>query len=104
MTRRPRTLPQRMAWLLVGGAGWFPVRRQAPELTRPAARPERALTERRFADAVAAFTALRPHLGGRGDLFLKHPVFGDLTYDEFALFHVRHTNHHRKQIVERLAP
>ena len=103
MERRPRSMPQRVAWMIVGGTGWFPVRRQAPESTRPQARPERAATEKKLREAVAAYVALRPTLAGRSDLFLKHPVFGDLTYDEFAHFHVRHVNHHRKQLLERLS-
>ena len=102
MERRPRSMPQRIEWMFVGGLGWFPVKRQAPEPTRPQARPDRAATEKKLREAVAAYVALRPTLAGRTDLYLKHPVFGDLTYDEFGHFHMRHVNHHRKQLVKRL--
>lgn len=103
MTRRPRTPFQRVANMLVLGLRWFPVRRQAPEMTRPAARPERAATEAKLRAACADYLAMQQRLGHRaGDMFLKHPVLGDLTIDEFARFHVSHAMHHRKQIVERM--
>ena len=102
MTRRPRSPFQRIAWLIVGSTGWFPGRRIAPEPTRPSTRPDRAATEQRLRNAAVAYASLRPALGGRTDVFLKHPVFGDLTYDEYSRFHFRHVHHHRKQLIERL--
>ena len=103
MTRRPRSMVQRVANVLVLGLGYFPSGRKAPETTLPSARPDRAATEARLRAACATFADVRRKLAHRpGDLFLKHPVLGDLTVDEFMRFHVRHAAHHRKQIVERL--
>ena len=103
MTRRPRSMVQRVASFLVLSLGWFPVRRQAPESTRPATRPDRAATEAKLKDACTRLIELEKTLAHRsGDLFLKHPVLGDLTIGEFNRFHVRHAEHHRKQVVARL--
>ena len=101
MTRRPRTLFQVGAWFVVSRTGWFGPKRKAPPTTIPGASPERSSTESKLKKGIAAFAALGPSLAGRTDVFLKHPVFGDLTYDEFSLFHCRHAAHHRKQIVTR---
>jgi hypothetical protein len=104
MTRRPLGMPQRVAQAVVLRMGWFPGRRVAPETTRPQAHPDRAATEAKLRRAVDAFLELeRTLLPARAtDLFLKHPVLGDLTFAEFMCFHVRHAEHHRKQMVERL--
>ncbi len=104
MRRRPRSVAQRLAHVALLGVGWFPRGRKAPETTRPAARPDRAATERRLRAGVEAFLDLERRLvpARASDLFLKHPVLGDLTLPEFMRFHVRHAQHHRKQIVARL--
>lgn len=104
MTRRPRTGPEVVAKFFVFNFGWFPGRPQAPKATVPAPQPERAATEAKVRDAIARFLELERRLlpARAGDLFLKHPRFGDLTLPEFMHFHVRHAVHHRKQIVERL--
>lgn len=104
MERRPRSLVQRAAGVAVLNLGFFPPGRKAPETTLPATRPDRAATEAKLRDAWAAFTGLEKTLVQRkNDLFLKHPVLGDLTLAEFKVFHHRHAAHHRAQIVERLA-
>lgn len=103
MTRRPRNLAQVAAWTFISRTGRFPVRRQAPESALPGAAPDPAATTRRLRAAAALFLELEGKLvQRRDDLFVKHPVFGDLTLTEFMIFHVRHAEHHRRQIVERL--
>jgi uncharacterized protein DUF1569 len=105
MQRRPRTLAQVVFWQVVLNTGWFGPRRRAPETSLPESHPERAATEAKLRDAVARFTqAADALLPGRArDLFLKHPVLGDLTIEEWQTFHVRHTAHHRRQLIRRLA-
>jgi hypothetical protein len=100
MQRRPLTPRERVAKFLVLGIGFFPRGRKAPETALPAERPDRATTERRLKDAVAAFQELeRTLLPARAsDLFVKHPVFGDLTLGEWMYFHRRHAAHHAKQV------
>lgn len=102
MTRRPRSLPQTMAWHWVATTGYFGPPRRAPEMTLPGVSPDRAATETRLRTGVAAFVTLeRELLPARArDLFVKHPVFGDLTLPEFMTFHVRHAEHHARQIRE----
>jgi hypothetical protein len=104
MRRRPHTPRQRIFKLIVFGTGFFPPGRKAPETALPAQRPERAATERRLEDAVAAFLELeRTLLPARAnDLFVKHPIFGDLTISEWMRFHSRHAAHHAKQVRARV--
>lgn len=104
MRRRHRTPPQLVARTIVLGAGWFPVRRRAPASALPPTRPDRPATERKLRESVARFETLaRELLPARAhDLFAKHPVFGDLTIEEWMRFHVVHTEHHRKQLVSRI--
>jgi hypothetical protein len=75
--------PLVVSYVMVLRVGWVPGRWRAPELSRPAARPARA--------------------EGRGaDLFVKHPVLGDLTLPEWLRFHAWHCAHHARQIRTRL--
>ncbi len=104
MRRRPLLPIQRVAKLLVLGMGWFPVRRQAPASALPPPEPDRTATEAQLRDGVRDFERVMAELlPARGaDLFLKHPVFGDLTIAEWMRFHVVHTEHHRKQLMRSL--
>lgn len=104
MRRRPRPLRQRLAHFVYLDMGWIPSGRRAPAVTEPAQRPDAAAVERQLRDGVARFVALARELlpARRGDLFVRHPVFGDLTLPEWLRFHVRHCAHHAKQIGARL--
>ena len=104
MERRPRLLKQAIFWWIVSRTGYFGPRRRAPETTLPSAQPDRATTERRLRAAMAAFQALERELlpARASNLFLKHPVFGDLTLPEWMTFHVRHATHHARQVRQRL--
>jgi hypothetical protein len=104
MRRRRRQPYQVVAKAIVLGTGWFPVRRQAPQHTLPPTRPDREETEAKLRDGVARFEGLAVELlpARRHDLFVRHPVFGDLTIEEWMRFHVVHTEHHRKQLIMRM--
>jgi hypothetical protein len=104
MQRRPRTPRERVAKFLVFAIGFFPPGRKAPETSLPAARPERGATEQKLKNAVAAFQELERRLlpARADDLFVKHPVFGDLTLGEWMFFHRRHATHHAKQVRARV--
>jgi len=105
MTRRPRGLVARVGSLLIVRWGWFPPGFRAPEPTRPGLRPDPGAVAGRFREGHARFLALEPALvpARRSDLFVKHPVLGDLTFEEWQRFHVVHCAHHAKQIRARLA-
>jgi hypothetical protein len=104
MRRRSRTARERLAYFLVLQVGWMPSGRRAPELTRPAERPDPRVVERQLRDGVARFLALERELLPlrRDDLFVKNPALGDLTLPEWLRFHVRHCAHHARQIRARL--
>ena len=105
MARRPRGLIARVGSVLIVRWGWFPPGFNAPEPTRPGPRPDPAAVAGRFREGHARFLALAPSLlpGRRLDLFVKHPVIGDLTFEEWQRFHVVHCAHHAKQIRARLS-
>jgi hypothetical protein len=104
MRRRPRSPVQRLAHALILSIGYIPPGGRAPETTLPAQRPDRAATERQLREGVARFVELAHTLLPRRahDLFVKHPVMGDLTIEEWMRFHVRHATHHVRQIRRRL--
>ena len=77
------SLAKSQMMLLAGSAN----RPLAEEIAAELKQPLCQVTIRRFAD---------------GELFVKHPVFGDLTLGEFMTFHVRHAEHHAKQVKARI--
>lgn len=105
MRRRPRGLTARLAELCIIRLGWFPSGFNAPEGTHPAARPDPPAVERKFREGHARFLELARALlpARRHDLFVKHPVIGDLTLEQWIRFHEVHCAHHAKQIRERLS-
>lgn len=105
MRRRPRTVIELLGDFLMLRVGWIPSGLRAPEVTRPAERPDAATVAQLLRDGVARFQALeRDLLPARAlDLFVKHPRLGDLTLPEWLTFHVRHCAHHARQIRARLA-
>jgi DinB family protein len=105
MRRRSRTALQLLGDLVMLKIGWIPSGFRAPDVTRPADRPEAAAVERMLREGVARFLTLERELlpARASDLFVKHPRLGDLTLPEWLRFHERHCAHHAKQIRSRLA-
>ena len=105
MTRRRRSLIERIASLSILGLRWYPQGFKAPEGTRPAAGVTRAAAEAHFRGGIAKWEELERVLLPirRHDLFVKHPRLGDLTMEEWMRFHVIHARHHAPQIKSRLA-
>ena len=104
MTRRPRTVAQRVTWLFIFGIGWVPPV-QAPERSRPDADPDPAYVERHFREGAAGMRRVAAELlpARAADLFVKHGRLGDLTISEWLRFHTWHCGHHARQIRARLA-
>ena len=105
MRRRRRTVGQRLAHFLIMRLGWQPPGAESPAGVRPAERPQRAAVERQFREGFERFLKLERELlpARQGDLFVKHPVLGDLTLPEWLRFHEWHCAHHARQIRARLA-
>ncbi|HEX4633232.1 MAG TPA: DUF1569 domain-containing protein [Gemmatimonadales bacterium] len=103
MTRRPKTIVERVASFLILTVGWFPPGREAPSGSRPAEQVDRKYAESHFREGIARFNQIAPDLLARRprDLFVKHPRLGDLTLPEWMRFHLVHCRHHAKQIRER---
>jgi hypothetical protein len=105
MVRRPRRLIQKLGSVVILRLGWYPRGFTAPDGTRPAADVTRTVAEARFRAGYAKWLELPSLLlpARRYDLFVRHPLFGDLTVEEWMRFHVVHCRHHAKQIRARLA-
>ena len=105
MRRRPRPWFAWFAHQAIIRLGWFPSGFTAPEGTQPGDRPDPATVQRTFREAHARFLELERTLlpTRRHDLFVKHPVIGDLTLEEWLRFHDVHCRHHARQIRERLS-
>jgi Protein of unknown function (DUF1569) len=104
MTRRRRTLGERLRHFLIMRLGWPPPAAQAPSAVWPAEHPDPRAIERQLRDGLERFLSLEAELlPARGsDLFVKHPALGDLTFPEWQRFHVWHSTHHAAQIRARL--
>lgn len=105
MQRRARTPFELLASVVILGVRWFPPGRQSPPGARPPEHVERAHAEAHFRDGFDRFLRITPDLlPARGeDLFVKHPVLGDLTLPEWLRFHIIHCGHHAAQIRSRVA-
>ena len=105
MTRRPRSLFERLGGWFVMTVGFYPQGFKAPPGTVPAPNVTREAAEAKFRAGWAQWNALPALLlpARRYDLFVKHPRFGDLTLEEWLRFHVIHARHHATQIHARLA-
>jgi Protein of unknown function (DUF1569) len=104
MVRRPRTVVERAARLLVMGLGWFPPGLEAPANAVPAARVARAAVEAHFRSGVERHLVLARLLvpARAHDLYVKHGRMGDLSFPEWLEFHVHHARHHARQIRARI--
>src|SRR3989442_15796937 len=75
MRRRPRTVRERLGYLVILQLRWYPTGFQSPAAVRPVERPDRAAGGRQFRGGLARVLALERGLfpaRGRG-LFVKHP-------------------------------
>lgn len=104
MIRRPSTIPQRVAKVLVMHLGWFPPLLKAPSRSTPAPHVDRAAAEAHFRRGVERNEELAKLLlpARARDLFVKHLRMGDLTLPEWLEFHLIHARHHARQIRARL--
>ena len=89
---------------LVLGLGKFPPGREAPVASRPADRPDPEATIAQFRMGVERTTELVNHWPAKRqvEVFVKHPVFGDLNLKEWVRFHFVHCRHHARQVESRL--
>jgi hypothetical protein len=96
----PPTAKQRLAAVLVVGAGLMPGRREAPPYTRPRGTPaEKVVAE--IGVQIAAMDRIIAHCEaryGKRVKLLNHFVLGPLTGSEWRKFHWVHGRHHIKQI------
>jgi hypothetical protein len=89
---------------LLLGFGTFPPGRQAPETTRPPERPDPEIVAAQYRMGVERFTTMAESWPEERQLevFVKHPVLGDLNLPEWVRFHFVHARHHARQIQSRL--
>ncbi len=105
MVRRPRRFIEKLGSAVILGLGWYQQGFKAPEGTVPVPSVTRAAAEAKFRAGLAKWDELQHMLlpARRYDLFVRHPRFGDLTFEEWMRFHAVHARHHAKQIRARLA-
>jgi hypothetical protein len=101
--RRRATPSQALLRHLVLGIGRFPRGRQAPAASVPEARPDPEAAAAQFRMAVARLELLLDTWSPERQLqvFVKHPVLGDLNLPEWIRFHYVHCRHHARQIAAR---
>ncbi len=89
---------------LMLGLGRLNFGRDAPAGTIPADRPDVEATTAQFRMGVARMEAMVEGWPPERQLevFVKHPVVGDLNLPEWVRFHYVHCRHHAKQIQARL--
>jgi hypothetical protein len=100
---RPATWLERLSTFVVVGLGYLPSGHQAPEVTRPAARPpddivDQAIAALKAMDETAARAEAR---FGPAVPLANHPILGPLSTRQWRRFHLVHTRHHVKQIARR---
>lgn len=103
MVRRA-TPGQAIARHLLLGLGKFPVSVEAPPATRPPDQPEPSLVSAQFRIGVERFTGFSEHWpeDRQLEIFVSHPVLGDLNLPEWIRFHFVHSRHHAAQIRDRV--
>jgi hypothetical protein len=89
---------------LLLGFGTFPPGRQSPEITRPPERPDPDIVSAQYRMGVERFATLAQTWTEKrlSEVFVKHPLLGDLNLPEWIRFHYVHARHHAKQIRSRL--
>ncbi|MBI4502396.1 MAG: DinB family protein [Gemmatimonadetes bacterium] len=89
---------------LLLGFGKFPPGRQAPETTRPPEKPDPEIVAAQYRMGVERFATMAETWPEKRqmEIFVKHPLLGDLNLPEWIRFHYVHARHHVKQIQSRL--
>lgn len=103
--KRRASPKQSLARHLVLSIGKIPSGRDAPELTVPEDRTESELVAAQFRMGVERLAALvtgwpEPR---QVEVFVRHPLLGDLNLPEWVRFHHVHCRHHAGHIKQRLA-
>ena len=99
MTRRS-TPGQAVLRHLLLMLGKFPPGRKSPESTRPGDHPDVDLVSAQYRMALERFgTMIETWPEERQiNVFVQHPVLGDLNLKEWIRFHYVHARHHARQI------
>jgi hypothetical protein len=84
--------------------GQFPPGRKSPEATRPPEHPDADLVAAQYRMGVERFARLAESWPEQRqvEIFVKHPLLGDLNLPEWVRFHFVHGRHHARQIRDRL--
>ncbi|MFQ5703290.1 MAG: DinB family protein [Gemmatimonadales bacterium] len=82
------------------GPGKLPAGMEAPDYTRPSEGPDREQITARFRMGVERTRVLLEQWPEERQLevFLRHPIMGDLNLPEWVRFHFVHCKHHGRQI------
>lgn len=100
---RQRTVKQALQQFIVVTVGYFPSGRASPKMALPQGRPYRDIVaelDRVFSELDASFAAAGETLGS-SPAVLDHPVLGPFSVRQWRRFHLVHTRHHARQIIER---
>ncbi len=84
--------------------GKFPPKLKSPESTRPPEEPDAELVSAQYRMGIERFAGLSESWNDKqkSEIFVAHPVMGDLTMPEWVRFHYVHARHHARQIHDRL--
>ncbi len=102
--RRRSTPGQAVLRHLLLMVGKFPPGMKSPERTRPDEKPDVDLVSAQYRMAIerlGTFTETWPE-ERQTEVFVQHPVLGDLNLKEWVRFHYVHARHHARQIRSRL--
>ena len=102
--RERRAKPgQHLARHVLLGVGRFPPGRKSPMAALPDERPDPELAKAQLRMAVHHLEALAQELAPerQEQLFVMHPVIGDLNFPEWVRFLYVHNRHHAQQITVR---
>lgn len=99
--KRRATPRETMLRHLLLGIGKFPVKVESPAAGLPGERPDPELCKAQFRMGVERIKTLveRWPQDRQLNVFVKHPVVGDLNLPEWVRFHFVHCRHHRDQIL-----
>jgi hypothetical protein len=100
---RSRTLKQRVQQFVVVTLGYLPTGRESPTAVVPKGRPYPEVVGRLdqvFAELDKTIAEASQVLGGSRAV-VEHPILGPFSVNQWRKFHVVHTRHHARQIIDR---